>query len=171
MNKFCSACGAAHTKDAWPRECTSCGHIHYRNPIPVALVLVPVGDGVLLVRRGIEPKKGELALPGGFMDFGETWAQAGAREVYEEIGLKIDPNELKHFKTTSTPDGARVLIFCYAPKQDFDPSSFLPNEETLEVVLATEYLELAFPTHTEIFKEFLQVQCCTLASFPPISLC
>jgi ADP-ribose pyrophosphatase YjhB (NUDIX family) len=46
---------------------------------------------VLLVRRNIEPQIGQLALPGGYMNLGETWQQAGARELFEETGTIIRP--------------------------------------------------------------------------------
>ena len=35
------------------------------NPLPVAVVIVPVDDGAMLIRRSIEPAKGQLAFPGG----------------------------------------------------------------------------------------------------------
>ncbi len=44
----------------------------YRNLTPVAVVLLLVDDGVLAIRRGIEPARGQFVMPGGFMDFGES---------------------------------------------------------------------------------------------------
>lgn len=45
---------------------------------------------VLLIRRKYEPFKGAYALPGGFVDVGETVEAACRREVLEETGLKVD---------------------------------------------------------------------------------
>src|SRR6266851_1373173 len=63
-NTHCSFCGHAFQPDApWPRTCDQCGQVSYLNPLPVAVTLVPVDDGLLVVRRGIEPGRGRLARP------------------------------------------------------------------------------------------------------------
>ena len=55
---YCSACGSPYD-DAQLGEfvlpCTHCKHTHYRNPAPVANLLVPHENGVIMIRRGIEP--------------------------------------------------------------------------------------------------------------------
>ena len=52
------------------------------------------GEGLLLVvRRGKEPAKGTLDLPGGFSDMGETSEEGVAREVLEETGLRVTRTE------------------------------------------------------------------------------
>lgn len=83
----CGPCGARFPEGlAFPRRCAACGHVTYVNPVPVAVLLLPVDDGLLVIRRAIEPRKGQLALPGGFIDLGESWQAAAARELREETG-------------------------------------------------------------------------------------
>ena len=67
----------------------------YDNAATVVAVVVEFEEGVLAIRRNTEPGKGLLALPGGFQMRGETWQEAGAREVFEEVGIKISPNEIR----------------------------------------------------------------------------
>lgn len=59
-------------------------------PIAVDIVALTVIDHTLhalVVRRGIEPFKGHLALPGGFLREGEQTEEAAARELEEETGI------------------------------------------------------------------------------------
>jgi len=66
------------------------------NPVmaPVAKAAVIIGAGhVLMIRRGMNPGKDCLALPGGFLDPEETFEQGMIRELKEET--KIPPEQLR----------------------------------------------------------------------------
>jgi 8-oxo-dGTP diphosphatase len=66
----------------------------YRNPIPTVDVILTVGDEVVLIERKNPPHG--WALPGGFVDEGETLAAAARREALEETGLEVELTELFH---------------------------------------------------------------------------
>jgi ADP-ribose pyrophosphatase YjhB (NUDIX family) len=150
-NSHCSYCGHTFVADqSWPRRCASCDEISYRNPLPVAVALLPVDDGLLVVRRDVEPRRGELALPGGFIDHGEAWQAAVVRELYEETGVQADSDDVRLFDVLSAPDGT-VLIFGVLPgiKAAAVPDT-APTDETTGWELIHGPAELAFPLHTRV---------------------
>jgi len=60
----------------------------HRNPLPTADVIIEVGDRIVLVRRKNPPEG--WAIPGGFVEVGETVETAAVREALEETGLSVD---------------------------------------------------------------------------------
>jgi ADP-ribose pyrophosphatase YjhB (NUDIX family) len=152
----CTFCGARFVSgQAWPRRCGACGETSYQNPAPVAVAVQPVGDGLLVVRRGIPPAVGRLALPGGFLDVGETWQAAVVRELSEETGLTVDAAAVRHYETVSAPDGT-LLVFGRLPA--LADASHLPpsaaNEESLGWEILSGPSELAFNLHTLVAQRF-----------------
>lgn len=61
--------------------------MEYRNPTPTVDLIIAQGDGVVLIRRRNAPLG--WALPGGFVDEGETVEAAAVREAMEETGLSV----------------------------------------------------------------------------------
>jgi 8-oxo-dGTP pyrophosphatase MutT (NUDIX family) len=145
----CTFCGARFTPNQpWPRRCAACGEISYRNPLPVAVVVQPVGTGLLVVRRGIPPARDRLALPGGFIEVGETWQEAAVRELREETGVEQDAADVRLIDALSALDGM-LLVFGELPPLPSLPS-FTPNDETLGLEVLTGPATLGFPLHTEV---------------------
>ena len=73
--QFCPKCGSKHfdKNNEKSRKCDNCGFVYYMNPSSSTAAFIINGNGELLVcRRGKEPAKGTLDLPGGFVDFNET---------------------------------------------------------------------------------------------------
>jgi 8-oxo-dGTP diphosphatase len=60
-----------------------------RNPSPTVDVAVIDGERLLLVKHGRDPYKGNWALPGGFVEYGETVEETAVREVLEETSVRI----------------------------------------------------------------------------------
>jgi ADP-ribose pyrophosphatase YjhB (NUDIX family) len=160
---FCSSCGKAVSLRIPPDDnrarhvCQSCGDIHYQNP-KMVVGSIPLWDAeggaqVLLCRRAIEPRRGYWTLPAGFMENGETTAEAAARETLEEAGARIELLGL--FSLLNVAHVHQVHLFYRARLNDLD---FSAGTESLEVRLFTEqeipWGDLAFPTVTQTLKFF-----------------
>lgn len=175
---YCSYCGAPFAdtvvrSQTYPRQCgdalrLGCGKITYNTPHVVSVVLVPTlsasgKQGALLVRRMHGPTKGQLALPGGFVDgsrVGSTRPEyclqgQGVLEVLEEPGVKISPASLRHLCSVGPTESNTVLIFFEAPRiNETSMPPFEPNEEVSERVITYECIDLCFPTHSEVLRWF-----------------
>lgn len=160
VDSFCSYCGTVlldsfGNEQTYPKRCTACKSQVWDNPKPVVVLLIEDEYGcVLLVRRGIEPGFGLLALPGGHMEKGETWQEAGARESFEEIHVKIDPSKIKLVDVLSSSSYKHVMVFGYVKISNSDVLPFIKNREAQERVETLTPIELAFPTHTNILSDF-----------------
>jgi 8-oxo-dGTP diphosphatase len=155
QHSHCSYCGTAYPADApWPRICPGCTETTWRNPLPVAVLMLPVRTGpdttgLVVVRRDIEPARGLLALPGGFIETGETWQEAAVRELREEAGLTGDPAQVRLVDVVSTY--GTINIFGRLPAVDAsDLPLSAPTEEATEWLVLTAPAPLAFPSHTDL---------------------
>jgi len=100
-----------HKTRSFTVACAQCGAaVAQRNPFPtVDVVLHRAGQGILLIERRNPPCG--WALPGGFIDYGESAEQAAVREAKEETGLDVrltgllgvysDPDRDPRFHTLS----------------------------------------------------------------------
>lgn len=157
--KFCAACGApvqvrVPPMDDRPRHvCDACGTIHYHNPKLVVGCIPEWETRILLCRRAIEPRQGLWTLPAGFMEMGETAAQAALRETEEEAHARVEILGL--YSVFSLPAISQVYVLLRGRLLDLD---FGPGAESLEVRLFEEaeipWDELAFEAVRETLRRY-----------------
>ncbi|EXI68745.1 MAG: NADH pyrophosphatase [Candidatus Accumulibacter adjunctus] len=151
--KYCSECGAMvelaiPAGDSLLRHvCPRCGTIHYQNPKLVVGCIAEWQDRILLCRRSIEPRYGLWTLPAGFMENGESTAQAATRETFEEACARVEIEQL--FSLVNVPHINQVHLFYRARLLD---TGFAAGLETLEAALFREeelpWQSLAFQSVT-----------------------
>jgi ADP-ribose pyrophosphatase YjhB (NUDIX family) len=71
-------------------HCPNCGQVldKYRNPLPTVDTIIETDAGIVLVKRRNPPYG--WALPGGFVDYGESLEAAAVREAREETSLEVE---------------------------------------------------------------------------------
>ena len=84
--------------------------------------LIRRGDGVLLGRRNKEPNRGLWVLPGGGVEFGESFAQTLARELMEEAGIDVAVRGVfKVYELINPPNEHRVIVYMIADHCSGEP--------------------------------------------------
>jgi 8-oxo-dGTP diphosphatase len=130
---------------------------HPKTPlVTVDAIILYKGNSIILIRRKKPPFKGELALPGGFVDIGETVEEACFREAYEETNLHI--NIIKLVGVFSDPNrdprGHTITIaYLCEPLQKDETPQAKDDALSIEVIPLKRLssLKLAFD-HFEIIK-------------------
>jgi NAD+ diphosphatase len=108
-HRFCGACGTPTVHVAGERclRCPACAHAAYPRISPAMMVLVKRGDAILLARHAAAPAPRYTALA-GFLEAGESIEDAIAREVLEEVGLRV--NRPRYFGSQSWPFPHSLMI-------------------------------------------------------------
>ncbi|MDX9857732.1 MAG: NUDIX hydrolase [candidate division Zixibacteria bacterium] len=118
-----------------------------------AVILYPDGD-IVLIKRGHAPFAGSWALPGGFVEIGETVEQAIVREAREETGLDIRLERLigVYSDPARDPRGHTVsVVFLAAPvggslRADSDAADTLKTSDWRSLSLAFDHATILTDT-------------------------
>lgn len=159
----CYHCGseAIHRLHPTAFKCGDCDKHLFINPVcgVVGLLLNPA-DELLMLRRALNPAKGKLGLPGGFLDPGETAEQGLTREIREETGLAVtqfnyassQPNRYLY----EDVEYLLLDLFYWARLDSFADARALDEVDALEPVPLAEIdlAEVAFPSIVAALKEF-----------------
>ncbi|HEY6081142.1 MAG TPA: NUDIX hydrolase [Polyangiaceae bacterium] len=158
----CPRCAAprASEGDAVRFVCDACGFVYYYNVAVSASVLILAADGhILFIRRARDPSQGKLALPGGFIDRGETAEAAAIREIREEAGVQLPSVEfLASFPNLYAYRGVEypVVDLFFVGRVATRASSAL--DDVTEIVWASPgalgEADLAFPSHARALEAF-----------------
>jgi len=158
--KFCPQCGGRLEKRLLkpmePRRlvCTVCGFIFYLDPKLSVIAVIPMNEGVVMVRRAINPGYGLWVVPGGFVDLGEVLEDALVRETQEETLLTVRPIRLLNIY--SYPDH-RTVIAAYVT--EYVSGELAAGDETLEArvfgLKEIPWPQIAFSSTKEALREYI----------------
>ena len=160
--RFCPVCGGAlelRMLKAGDRErlvCMACGFVFYLDPkIAVGTIIRAGAEGLVLVRRAIEPGYGRWVFPGGYVDRGEEILGAAIREAREESGLEVRLEGLVNIYSYA---GRTPIIVVYAATMT--GGALAVDDESLEArIFRPEdipWTELAFRSTEEALRDYLE---------------
>lgn len=116
-NRYCGRCGERmeHDKEERMLKCLSCGNPVFPKIAPAVIVGVTNGDRILMTKyAGREYKR--YALIAGFTEIGETAEQTVAREVMEEVGLKV--KNIRYYKSQPWGFDQNLLLGFFCELED-----------------------------------------------------
>lgn len=156
----CLNCGTLMREKVLPPDdrprlaCEECGFVLYQNPKVVVGTIPEWRGNVVLVRRGIEPRKGSWSYPGGFLELGETVEEGAIRETKEETNLDIRITSLLNIY--SRPEVGVVAIVYVAEVVGGEPRVCGEIAEIAQFgASALPWPELSFPTTEWALREWL----------------
>jgi ADP-ribose pyrophosphatase YjhB (NUDIX family) len=159
--RFCALCGGAmRTRVVLPdrkrfKVCDRCGFVHFPGPKLVAGCLVIDAGRVLLLRRGNEPRIGTWTFPGGYVDLGETAAQAALRETLEEVGMCVTPDSLLGVYADAQNPIAAVVVYLTRPGPE--APSVSPEATEIKYFIPKEipWSDLSFRTTHDALRDWV----------------
>ncbi len=159
--KFCPYCGYKLVRKILEGRarlyCSRCERIYYENPTPVVAVIARNDEGkILLIKRKIEPSKGEWALPSGFMEIEETPTQAVLRELAEETGLKGKKKKLIGVYSNKSEIHGYLVTIIYEAEIAGGNLCAGDDAEEAEFFTVNQLPPLAFQSHREALREVLK---------------
>jgi 8-oxo-dGTP diphosphatase len=128
----------------------------FRNPILTVDGILPFEGGIVLVRRGREPGRGRLALPGGIVEYGETVETAVRREFLEETGLTTRVVRLLGVYSDPERDPRGHFISLLFELR-YEEGDIRPGDDAAEAVVMpiTDITDLAFD-HGNMVNDYLE---------------
>lgn len=108
-HRFCSCCGTPTRLSPHERakECPQCGHLAFPRLAPAVIVLVERDDQVLLARSPRFPP-GTYSVLAGFVEVGECLEEAVAREIFEEVSIRV--KDLRYFGSQPWPFPHSLMV-------------------------------------------------------------
>ena len=133
------------------RACAACDRVIYSDPKLATAAIIPHEDGIVLIKRGIEPAYGEWSFPSGYVNRGEVVERAVEREALEETGLEIAAKWL--VGVYSNAESPVVLIVYHA---EVHGGKLVAADEALDAgVFAVDSLpKLAFEHDSRIIDDW-----------------
>ena len=149
--KFCPSCASINFTFPDNRRflCEDCGFTYYHNIAAAVALVFTFKDKVLFTVRNVDPDKGKWDLPGGFIDPNETAEEAACREIKEELGLNLQPSDLKYI--TTSPNNYLYKNVPYRTMDIFYECEL--TSDVIKVEAVDEIKELVWVKRSEINLE------------------
>lgn len=161
---YCSVCGSetSPNRGGWSRGCGSCGNEHYPRVDPVAIMLAE-HDGRLLLGRQPHYPPGRYSALAGFVEPGETFEVAVARELKEEAGIEVA--DIRYLASQPWPFPSSLMIGAHAralgdsltiDKNELDDARWFGRDDVLAALAGDDGAAFQAPPRSAIARTLLE---------------
>lgn len=127
-HRFCGRCGeeTVPQEGEFARRCPRCGLHHFPRVSPAVIVRIERGDEILLARSP-HFAPGVYSTLAGFVEPGESMEQCVAREVFEEVGVRV--RNIRYFGSQPWPFPHSLMVGFVA---DWESGDIIPQPGEIE---------------------------------------
>ena len=140
-------------------KCPKCGEVfrRQRNPVPTVDIIIEIPDqGLILIQRANPPLG--WALPGGYVDYGESLEDAARREAREETSLEVDLLGQLHTYSDPRRDPRQHNISTVFVAQASGTPRAADDARSLEIFRPEALPPLLAFDHGQILADYLKVR-------------
>lgn len=166
--RFCPGCGreGIAVVNGKSIACSACGFEYFHNVAAAAGIIIHDDRCILTVERSMDPCRGMLGLPGGFLDKDESAEEGALRECAEETGIELTLKDLGF--VSSSPNlysykglDYRTCDIIFEAYIQRIPTNLKPRDNEALSITAIPFNELdvsrfAFPSIRDILARWLK---------------
>ena len=152
-HKYCGRCGKMMVRDDKERmlRCDSCHNMEFPKICPAVIIGETDGDRILMSKYAGRTYK-KYALLAGFTEIGETVEETVAREVMEEVGLKV--KNIRYYKSQPWAFSGTLLMGFYCDLDGSDAITLDREELSLAEWFAREEIPVE-PSRDSLTNEMI----------------
>ena len=153
---YCGRCGSRTSNSTTERArvCPVCGNVIYPRINPAVIVGIRNGEKILVTKYAHRDHIPYFALVAGFTEIGETLEETVAREVYEEVGLKV--KNITYYKSQPWGRAGDLLVGFFCEVDGDDTIRMDPGELKVAMWATREEIELQ-PDDYSLTNEMMMV--------------
>jgi NAD+ diphosphatase len=149
-------------RGGWSRQCPACGAEHYPRVDPVVIMIAEYAGKLLLGRQPHYPA-GRYSALAGFLEVGENFENAVARELFEEAGIHV--SNIRYVASQPWPFPSSLMIGCHADaasdeltidKTELEDARWFSREEIASALAGGADAPFQAPPRTAIARTLLE---------------
>jgi 8-oxo-dGTP diphosphatase len=126
----------------------------HKNPVPTVDIIIEVKGGIVLIERKNPPHG--WAIPGGFVDYGESLEDAARREAKEETSLRVKLEQMLYVYSKPSRDPRQHTVSTVFIASAKGNPTAADDAKNLKIFKLTELPKILAFDHAQIIKDYVK---------------